>query len=113
MDDKLVREDVLDELEFDPSINATNIGVAVDEGVVTLTGHVSSSPKKPLRSARPAARGRRECSLVRCRRSICRRPSDDRAVIGGVIGGARTNVAKTSSSARLEATDGARSRPYR
>jgi osmotically-inducible protein OsmY len=46
MDDKLVREDVLDELEFDPSVDATNIGVAVDEGVVTLTGHVSSYAEK-------------------------------------------------------------------
>ncbi len=46
MDDKLVREDVLDELEFDPSIDATNIGVAVDDGVVTLTGHVSSFAEK-------------------------------------------------------------------
>src|SRR6516165_1290970 len=41
MDDKLVRDDVLEELDFDPSIDATNIGVAVDEGVVTLRGEVN------------------------------------------------------------------------
>ena len=46
MDDKLVRDDVLEELDFDPSIDATNIGVAVDEGVVTLSGHVSSYAEK-------------------------------------------------------------------
>lgn len=37
-----MRQNLLDELEFDPSIDATNIGVLVDDGVVTLTGHVSS-----------------------------------------------------------------------
>jgi len=46
MDDKLIRDDVLDELDFEPSIDATNIGVAVDDGVVTLTGHVSSYAEK-------------------------------------------------------------------
>jgi osmotically-inducible protein OsmY len=42
MDDKQLRQNLLDELEFEPSIHATSIGVAVDDGVVTLTGHVSS-----------------------------------------------------------------------
>jgi osmotically-inducible protein OsmY len=32
----------MDELEWEPSIGAQHIGVAVEEGVVTLTGHVSS-----------------------------------------------------------------------
>jgi osmotically-inducible protein OsmY len=42
MDDLQVRQNVLDELEFEPSIDAAKIGVTVDDGVVTLTGHVSS-----------------------------------------------------------------------
>jgi osmotically-inducible protein OsmY len=46
MDAKQVRQNVLDELEFEPSINATNIGVAVEKGVVTLTGHVLSYAEK-------------------------------------------------------------------
>ena len=46
MDDTLIRDDVIDELDFEPSIDATNIGVAVDDGVVTLTGHVSSYAEK-------------------------------------------------------------------
>ena len=40
MSDKQLRQDVLDELEFEPSVDATNIGVTVDKGIVTLTGHV-------------------------------------------------------------------------
>lgn len=42
MGDKLIRQNVIDELDFDPSINAANIGVAVENGIVTLTGHVGS-----------------------------------------------------------------------
>lgn len=46
MDNKLVRQDVLDQLEFEPSIDAANIGVAVDDGVVILSGHVWSYAQK-------------------------------------------------------------------
>jgi osmotically-inducible protein OsmY len=41
-----LRQDILDELEFEPSIDAAHIGVAVDSGVVTLTGHVSNYGEK-------------------------------------------------------------------
>lgn len=46
MNDISLRQDILDELEFEPSLDAANIGVAVDKGVVTLTGHVSSYAEK-------------------------------------------------------------------
>lgn len=46
MGDKEIRQDVLDELDFDPSVNAAHIGVVVDKGVVTLTGHVGSYAEK-------------------------------------------------------------------
>lgn len=46
MSDIRLRQDVLDELEFEPSIEAKNIGVAVDTGVVTLSGHVASYAEK-------------------------------------------------------------------
>ena len=46
MTDKDLRRDVLDELDFDPSLDAAEIGVAVSEGVVTLTGHVGSYAEK-------------------------------------------------------------------
>ena len=35
-----LRQDILDELEFEPSLDAADIGVAVEDGTVTLTGHV-------------------------------------------------------------------------
>jgi osmotically-inducible protein OsmY len=46
MGDLQLRQDVVDELEYEPSIDAAHIGVAVDKGVVTLTGHVSSYAEK-------------------------------------------------------------------
>ncbi|HYM72606.1 MAG TPA: BON domain-containing protein [Stellaceae bacterium] len=44
--DHELRQDVLDELDFEPSVNAEHIGVAVSAGVVTLTGFVSSYSEK-------------------------------------------------------------------
>lgn len=46
MNDKELRQSVLDELEFEPSIDAANIGVAAEHGVVTLTGHVPDYAQK-------------------------------------------------------------------
>jgi len=46
MDDKTLRQHIIDELEFEPSIEAAHIGVAVEDSVVTLTGHVASYAEK-------------------------------------------------------------------
>ncbi|MDE3081288.1 MAG: BON domain-containing protein, partial [Paracoccaceae bacterium] len=46
MSDLDLRQSVLDELEFEPSLNAANIAVAVEEGIVTLTGHVPTFAEK-------------------------------------------------------------------
>lgn len=46
MTDITLRQDIMDELEFEPSIAAANIGVAVHSGVVTLTGHVPTYVQK-------------------------------------------------------------------
>ncbi|MBV8763681.1 MAG: BON domain-containing protein [Hyphomicrobiales bacterium] len=46
MSDGYLRQLVLDELDFEPSVDAVNIGVAVEKGVVTLSGHVASYAEK-------------------------------------------------------------------
>jgi osmotically-inducible protein OsmY len=43
---KQLRTDILNELDWEPSIEAPNIGVAVENGVVTLTGHVQTLAQK-------------------------------------------------------------------
>lgn len=48
MNDKLLRQNVIDELDFEPSIDAANIGVSVEKGVVTLTGHVPTYSQKTM-----------------------------------------------------------------
>lgn len=46
MDDKQLRQDVSDELAFEPSLDAATIGVAAKHGIITLSGHVESYPQK-------------------------------------------------------------------
>ncbi|WP_277593454.1 BON domain-containing protein [Pseudomonas chlororaphis] len=46
MSDLNLRKFILEELEFQPDIDAANIGVTVENGVVTLTGHVNSYAQK-------------------------------------------------------------------
>jgi osmotically-inducible protein OsmY len=44
--DTQLKYDILSELEWEPSINASQIGVEVKDGVVTLAGHVDSYGEK-------------------------------------------------------------------
>jgi osmotically-inducible protein OsmY len=44
--DAAIQQDVLDELTWDPQVEPTDVGVEVDDGVVTLTGTVESYMKK-------------------------------------------------------------------
>ncbi|RWE77041.1 BON domain-containing protein [Mesorhizobium sp.] len=46
MSDSILKQDIIDELDFEPSIDAADIGVAVDDGIVTLTGHVPTYAQK-------------------------------------------------------------------
>lgn len=44
--DSELQRDVLDELKWEPSVRATDIGVEAKQGVVTLAGHVGSFVEK-------------------------------------------------------------------
>ena len=44
--DAQLKKDVTAELEWDPSIDASHVGVAADNGVVTLTGHLNTFAEK-------------------------------------------------------------------
>jgi osmotically-inducible protein OsmY len=46
MTDKEIQQAVLRELEWEPQVRSTEIGVAVKDGIVTLTGYVDSYVKK-------------------------------------------------------------------
>src|SRR5688500_15483385 len=44
--DEQIQRDVLEELRIDPAVDATQIGVAAKDGVVTLNGSVASFAEK-------------------------------------------------------------------
>src|SRR4051812_14917479 len=44
--DSDLQRDVLDELKWEPSVDAAHVGITAKNGVVTLTGHVSSYAEK-------------------------------------------------------------------
>ena len=44
--DAMLRSDIVAELNFDPIITATDVGVTVRDGVVTLTGHPRTHAEK-------------------------------------------------------------------
>ena len=44
--DRQIKQDILDELVFRPNIDETQIGVSVEDGVVTLSGTVNEYAKK-------------------------------------------------------------------
>ena len=53
--DMVLQEDVLEELKWQPNVNAAHIGVSVKEGVVTLTGHVPSYAERTPLKRQPSA----------------------------------------------------------
>ena len=52
MTDLELKKAVESELNFEPSINAAEIGVAAKDGIITLSGSVPAIGKRWLRSAR-------------------------------------------------------------
>ena len=44
--DAQLQKDILAELAWDPAINATDVGVIVKDGVVTLAGHLTNYAEK-------------------------------------------------------------------
>jgi osmotically-inducible protein OsmY len=80
MDDKTLRQDIIDELDFDPSVHSSNnIGVAVQNGVVTLTGHVASYAEKLAaeRAARRVAGVRAVAEEIEVRYPSEKKTADD------------------------------------
>lgn len=46
MHDKALRLDLIDQLDFKPRVDAVEIGVSVEDDVVTLTGHAPTCSDK-------------------------------------------------------------------
>lgn len=48
---------VLEELDWDPKVDASEVGVTVEEGIVTLSGDVGVTPRGTRASRRPSGSG--------------------------------------------------------
>jgi osmotically-inducible protein OsmY len=79
MTDTTLRQMIIDELDWEPSIEAAHIGVAVDKGVVTLTGHVASYAEKHAaeRAARRVKGAHAIAEEIEVRRPGAKQTADD------------------------------------
>jgi osmotically-inducible protein OsmY len=77
--DLQLRQDVLDELKFEPSINAAQIGVTAESSVVTLTGHVGTYAEKyqAVKAARRIKGVRGLADEIEVRYGADKKTSDD------------------------------------
>ena len=99
MSDMALRQDIIDELDFDPSVDSANIGVAVSGGVVTLSGHVSNYSEK-LAAEKAAQRVRGVRAIAQ--EIVVRHPNDKKTADDQIAERALSSIAW---DARIPATD--------
>jgi osmotically-inducible protein OsmY len=77
--DSQLRQDIIDELDFDPSLSGEHIGVAVDNNIVTLSGHVNSYAEKlaAIEAARRVKGVHAIAENIEVRYPYQSRPADD------------------------------------
>jgi osmotically-inducible protein OsmY len=105
--DAELQQDVVNELEWEPTIDAAEIGVAVKDGVVTLSGYVDSYVRK-WAAERAAARvfGVRavdEEIQVRLRGSLKRSDEDIAGAVASVL---EWNVLVPHDRVKVQVQDG-------
>lgn len=79
MRDRWTREYIVAELEYDPSFEAANIGVTVEDGITTLFGHVESYAQKSaaVAAARRVAGVRAIADEIEVRHPDMKKHADD------------------------------------
>src|SRR3712207_302052 len=102
MDDKALRRTLIDVLDGEPSINAAQIGVAVENGIVTLKGRVKSPAEKV--TAERAVRRVKGVRAVVPSLAICgtgKKASDDEIARRARVGIDRKSTRLNSSHANI------------
>jgi len=107
MDDVVLRQNVLDELEFEPSVNAAHIGVTAENGVVTLSGHVSSYAEKIAaeRAAQRVKGVRGIAQEIEVRYAGSLKSSDDE-IAGRAVNILRWNTVVPGDAVKVKVEDG-------
>jgi len=105
--DANIKRDVEDELRWDPDIDATDIGVSVHDGVVTLGGFVRSYPQK-TKAERDAKRVNGVAGVandLEVRLPLLHRRPDPE-IIRDAINALKAELPYSSEKIRVIATDG-------
>lgn len=107
MNDSELRQLVIDELEYDPGIEAARIGVAGRKGVITLTGHVADYAQK-YAAERAAWRVKGDRAIAE--ELKIRLPSDkkrnDDEIAGRALSIPEWNTVVPRGAIRVEVSDG-------
>lgn len=102
-----LKDEILEELKWDPRVDESKIGVAVSDAVVTLMGHVSSFPSKI--AACEAVRQVKGVKAIADELEV-RLPSnekyDDEDIAGKVANVMTWNVSVPDESVRAKVRDG-------
>lgn len=79
MSDITLRQNILDELRWEPSVDAANIGVTAEDGVITMTGHVATYAEKlqAVKAARRIKGVRAIADDIEVRHAFDKKTSDD------------------------------------
>lgn len=105
--DSEIQRNVLDELKWEPSLKASEIGVIVKNGIVTLTGRVDSYLKKMAteRAAKRVAGVKavaQEIEVVLSRSGM----RDDTSIAEAVVNALKWNSAMQENKIKVEVDDG-------
>jgi osmotically-inducible protein OsmY len=107
IDDSEIRRQVLAELDWDPSIDASGVGVAVKEGVVTLTGSIGNYwQKKEVERVAKRVTGVKavaEDLTIKLHGAAARNDAD---IAQSVLSGLRFNVAVPSHRIQVTVENG-------
>lgn len=105
--DAQLKSDVTDELTWDPAVNANHIGVLVNDGVVTLTGHLDSfAEKQAVEHAARRVAGVRGLALELDVRQPAAHEHSDSDIAQAAAGALRLNFMVPAGKVQVEVENG-------
>ncbi|HWL83022.1 MAG TPA: BON domain-containing protein [Roseomonas sp.] len=105
--DRDLQQRVLDELTWEPSVEAAHIGVAAQDGVVTLSGHVASYAEKlAAEQAAGRVRGVRAIAQEIEVRLPYEKKTDDDEIAGRAVQILRWDAVVPPEAVRVKVEDG-------
>lgn len=105
--DMQLKTDVIDELAWDPAVNAAGIGVMVKDGVVTLTGHLDHfAEKHAIEKAVRRVAGVRGIALELDIKLSAEHKRSDSEIAQAAVSALRLNSLVPADKVKVEVEDG-------